>query len=468
MLHAQTAASRVANRIERSFALYAHLTTELAASMQAKPALRVSILMDASRDSRGGPKQGSSQLIQQLLSNELADGRLRLLLYTMPQNSSSRAPNEVQEVSAVSHLKFFAFDDDVVLSGANLSSEYFTTRQDRYLHVRNCPELAQLQADVVDALAPSCTRITPVLQQYSADNMSAEVLTAQRQQLLELFSTTTDRTDSTDTSDSTDDGVSRGTHSSRGGDSDTEYDTLLLPTVQHAALSIAQDSAVTAALLSLGQLSASPWQLHLATAYLNPPEHYLQLLAYANTTVLSAGPSSHGFAAAKGLKAAIPLLYRVLHKRVAAAGVDLHEYSRPGWTFHAKGIWGVRDAPLPVTAAAVTPDSVASSESSSYSSSSINSSHSNSSSTSSSGEDCMFTVAGSSNYNQRSVHRDLESQVVLLTTSTVLKQRLAEEWQHLSSNAEPVSVPLLTQSSGSSSKQQQQLSPLLRAAATFL
>ncbi|CAJ0570714.1 unnamed protein product, partial [Mesorhabditis spiculigera] len=58
--------------------------------------------------------------------------------------------------------------------------------------------------------------------------------------------------------------------------------------------------------------------------------------------------------------------------------IDLREYKRPGWTFHAKGLW-MRD------------------------------------------EGVAATLIGSSNYGYRSVHRDLEAQVLLVTKNEKLK-----------------------------------------------
>lgn len=40
-------------------------------------------------------------------------------------------PPRVNEVIGVSHVKAYIFDDDVIMSGANLSSDYFTNRQVR-------------------------------------------------------------------------------------------------------------------------------------------------------------------------------------------------------------------------------------------------------------------------------------------------------------------------------------------------
>lgn len=42
----------------------------------------------------------------------------------------------------VCHVKAYIFDDDVIISGANLSNTYFTMRQDRYFIVRNAALLA--------------------------------------------------------------------------------------------------------------------------------------------------------------------------------------------------------------------------------------------------------------------------------------------------------------------------------------
>jgi CDP-diacylglycerol--glycerol-3-phosphate 3-phosphatidyltransferase len=42
-------------------------------------------------------------------------------------------PSPLDEVAGVFHIKAYIIDDQLVLSGANLSEEYFQDRQDRYL-----------------------------------------------------------------------------------------------------------------------------------------------------------------------------------------------------------------------------------------------------------------------------------------------------------------------------------------------
>ena len=64
-------------------------------------------------------------------------------------------PPRVSEVVGVAHIKAYAFDDSVLLSGANLSNTYFSMRQDRYYVFRDAPLLAQHIRSLVQA---SCAR----------------------------------------------------------------------------------------------------------------------------------------------------------------------------------------------------------------------------------------------------------------------------------------------------------------------
>ena len=48
----------------------------------------------------------------------------------------------MREVIGVNHVKAFVFDDTVIMTGANLSNTYFSTRLDRYMVFNDSPELA--------------------------------------------------------------------------------------------------------------------------------------------------------------------------------------------------------------------------------------------------------------------------------------------------------------------------------------
>lgn len=68
-------------------------------------------------------------------------GLLRLLI-----------PERFNETIGLQHIKVYLFDNNVILSGANLSDSYFTNRQDRYVFLQDCAEIADFFTELVDAV----------------------------------------------------------------------------------------------------------------------------------------------------------------------------------------------------------------------------------------------------------------------------------------------------------------------------
>jgi CDP-diacylglycerol--glycerol-3-phosphate 3-phosphatidyltransferase len=62
-------------------------------------------------------------------------------------------------------------------------------------------------------------------------------------------------------------------------------------------------------------------------------------------SVLLASPQANGFYGATGVSGSIPALYvylsMIFYQKIQSIGkaISLFEYTRPGWTFHAKGTW---------------------------------------------------------------------------------------------------------------------------------
>ena len=54
----------------------------------------------------------------------------------------SLLPSKWNETVGLQHLRLYVFDDSLIISGANLSQDFFTSRQDRYVLIENCPERA--------------------------------------------------------------------------------------------------------------------------------------------------------------------------------------------------------------------------------------------------------------------------------------------------------------------------------------
>jgi CDP-diacylglycerol--glycerol-3-phosphate 3-phosphatidyltransferase len=77
-------------------------------------------------------------------------------------------PKRYNEGWGLWHGKIYGFDDDVVLSGANLSRDYFTNRQDRYIAFRGHAPLA----DYFHALMQRFKQLSFTLEGYSTATAS--------------------------------------------------------------------------------------------------------------------------------------------------------------------------------------------------------------------------------------------------------------------------------------------------------
>ena len=53
----------------------------------------------------------------------------------MEQSKIFKRISQLQETLATQHTKVYLADDQLILSGANLETAYFTNRQDRYIQV---------------------------------------------------------------------------------------------------------------------------------------------------------------------------------------------------------------------------------------------------------------------------------------------------------------------------------------------
>jgi len=66
------------------------------------------------------------------------------------QGSSSRGA--MREIFGVHHIKAAVFDNNVILTGANMNDSYYTNRTDRYWIIKNCEPFA----DHISQLISTC------------------------------------------------------------------------------------------------------------------------------------------------------------------------------------------------------------------------------------------------------------------------------------------------------------------------
>ncbi|KAL8721161.1 MAG: hypothetical protein Q9225_002086, partial [Loekoesia sp. 1 TL-2023] len=97
------------------------------------PDLKVSILTDALRGTREDPEPSCASLLASLLTD--FPDQVEVRMYHTPNLTGLRKrfiPKRINEGWGLQHIKLYGIDNEVILSGANLSSDYFTNRQDRY------------------------------------------------------------------------------------------------------------------------------------------------------------------------------------------------------------------------------------------------------------------------------------------------------------------------------------------------
>ena len=240
------------------------------------------ILLDGLRANRMDQAGESSvSMIRKICPNAVVDEFVSPLytgLYTA-------LPARLREVVGTQHMKLVVVDDTVIVTGANLSRLYFTNRQDRYVVIRNA-SLANSIDSVIKQRGSQAGVEGPI------DLSDAKV----------SF------------------GTQRGFQTPGSGQSDHVV-------VQALTELLDSDATVT-----------------LASPYLNLSPDILSLLVrFPRVNIVTNSPETNAFHNSKGLSRFIPEAYSILQDDLMASldrgQVSFHEYSRPGWSFHPKGIW---------------------------------------------------------------------------------------------------------------------------------
>ncbi|KAI6189933.1 CDP-diacylglycerol--glycerol-3-phosphate 3-phosphatidyltransferase [Aphelenchoides bicaudatus] len=356
------------------------LVSELGHALDRSSALRVHLLFDYLRGTRGGE---NSTL--ELVGCKNLKGLDAYFFHTPDLRGYLKQylPERVNEIVGLQHMKFYIIDNCIILSGANLSDSYFTNRQDRYVVIEDCPKLIEFFVSVFEAVA-SCSvklisdgelRILPEIHEFpfhdDVDTFCQNFRSKIESALKNLETLQSDPTKA--------------------------ENTMIYPFLQMGPFQIQQEEQFLDRLL---KNESSDIDVCFSTGYFNFHDTYADSMLNNSRfpiSILLASPQANGFYGASGISGSIPALYVYLsmlfHRRIQAIGkaITLFEYARPDWTFHAKGIW-------------IEPTSNSS---------------------------WAATVVGSSNYGYRSTFRDLEAQVLIVTSNTQLMKRISDEKKYL-------------------------------------
>ncbi|KAL3474507.1 CDP-diacylglycerol-glycerol-3-phosphate 3-phosphatidyltransferase [Aspergillus californicus] len=391
-------------------------------ALRDNPKLRVSILTDALRGTRETPKASCASLLASLVAEHGPD-RVDIRMYHTPNLTGLRKkwiPRRINEGWGLQHMKLYGIDDEIILSGANLSDDYFTNRLDRY-HVFQSKELADYYARIHNAI---CGLSFQVL----ADPHNATGYLLDWPGANGAPSPLDDPEDFISYSSTVLKPLIQPAAGNTALESKSPTQTFVYPVAQFTPLLKSDTStefpAVTTILRLLSESSAFSGARWLFTAgYFNIHPVLSSLLISSTSTshsisttqgtVLTASPWANGFYGSSGISGMLPAAYTHLSARfldrVAASqrtnSIQLKEWRRgtvgepEGWTYHAKGLW----ITLPKE------------------------------------EYPSLTFLGSSNYTKRSYGLDLEVGALVVTGDEELKRRLGAETEWLQTDAKAIS-----------------------------
>ncbi|KAL8764184.1 MAG: hypothetical protein Q9184_000153 [Pyrenodesmia sp. 2 TL-2023] len=386
------------------------------------PELKVSILTDALRGTREDPFPSCASLLASFLTS--FPGRVEIRMYHTPNLTGLRKrfiPKRINEGWGLQHIKLYGVDDEVILSGANLSSDYFTNRQDRY-HVFCSKRVSDYYSQIHHAVcsisflletSPSTSSPSHNLAWPSSNTAPNPFLEpkAYIQAATSILQPLSSQFISPKPNPSS---------------SSSQSTTTLYPLLSHPP-TLNTELPLLTTLLSSQHLTSYTF----TAGYFNPHPLVTRSLLSASSpprsvpgTILTASPHANGFYNSSGVSGMLPAAYTHLSLRFlqaarkAGASVSLREWKKGvvgeegGWTYHAKGVWAYF-AP----------------------------SASSSSSSAAEGKGVpgpSATVIGSSNYTSRSYGLDVEVGALVVTDDEALMRKWAREEEALRAWTEEV------------------------------
>jgi CDP-diacylglycerol--glycerol-3-phosphate 3-phosphatidyltransferase len=369
---------------------------------------------------------------------------------------ASWLPQRVIEGAGVWHVKAYVADGHtILLSGANLSADYFHNRQDRYLLIRSptgtggqpgaddgVAAFAQYLHDTLSTIGalPGAHVLVPVegsggegggyrgvvtmLDEDGVPARSEEVDSPTEKRAGQVAIAALPRAITASLNALYEAALARTLEAAShpSGSESLEPSSVppglcrVTPRLQYGPAGVRHDERHTLGVLA--DVRPAPQDtLHLATGYFNVTDDIATGLVMAGegracVHVLTASPGANGFLGASGPAGAIPLAYSEMEREFlegvetagrsmpdplrqpGGSGVAVHEYGRPGWTFHGKGLWLERELAVGGGGSPRTG---------------------------------MVSLVGSPNFGARSAERDVELQVCLVTQDEGLTARLANE-----------------------------------------
>ena len=379
--------------------------------------LHVSILTDALRGTREAPENRCLALLMLPLVEKHGKHRVDIRMYHTPHlNGYAKlfAPRRLNESWGLQHMKLYGFDDEIMLSGANLSQDYFTNRQDRYYLFRS-RELTDYYYGIHEAVGSLLYQLLTSTKSATGFRLSWPTSNKLCDPSLNLGRFISDSSHLLEP-------LLKKRQAGPVDEialDDAEVDTLVYPILQFTPLLQPQNDVSTekpAVLRLLLYLDLPKIEWWFTAGYFNmlPQIQERFINAKSKGSVITAAPQANSFYKSAGISYYVPQAYLLFAKRFLEAVqkrgklllISLYEWlngvvnTPTGWSYHAKGLW--------ITVPDETEPSI--------------------------------TVVGSSNYTKRAYLLDLESNALIITKNQALKSAMKQEINHLMEYADRLTL----------------------------
>lgn len=372
--------------------------------LKKSPSCKIHLHLDRCRSRRPGPSSILSFL------QGIKEPQFTCALYQTDSVLAKLSPPILREVWALSHMKVCVFDDSVLVSGANLSEEYFTIKQDRYSYISS-EGLGSFFQELLDILAHIS---------YSYHLGEERPPSTDDRTIIPLMIGKLFHKYSKDTTESAESATT---------ETPSNQKTFLIPVLQMAPLLMSHDPLFIANIMRnvFDVNCMEPPTITLSSAYYNPAatKRYFGGNGDVDPLIITASMKSNSFYEAKGIKGVIPFLYNsmALQSIPSNGGGGINFYTKEGHYFHGKGLWFSFDGRN------------CNSSSSSGGGSVSDNTTKNKNATKNKNKDSINKLSvmaiGSSNYGNRSLTRDLECQLYFITESKDMLKKIDDDLGNL-------------------------------------
>lgn len=269
-----------------------YLVQAIQERIKQKRRLKVNLVLDANRATRpdGRGKSSLSTLGVLLNSDNLKLHLVKTYISNFGISNLLQHVQRLNEILSTYHSKLLVFDDDLLITGANLSGAYFESRQDRYMVIKDSRLLSDYVYEILEKVNQSPESIKSKIEDHNAKyiNQSTE-----------------------------------------------DSDTFVIPLNQHGPSGL---NDIEDFLKFLNSTLPNDSRIYVSTGYFNPSSTINQMQI---CSVLAPSETANGFFGGNGLLKYIPRIYSAIQKMYiqSHSQCKLFLYEKPNWSFHAKGLW---------------------------------------------------------------------------------------------------------------------------------